>query len=214
MKTPPKRLLVPATVVLLAVMGLTVWWLLLRQSPLPEGLIQANGRIEGDHYLVAGKMPGRVAELLAQEGDTVQKGQVLLRLDAAQHRGAAAFVLVGMRLLADDVFVPSAAMGHQGAQIGLGAGREEQARLLAGPLRDDGLQAQHRGIVAPDIVAHFGREHRLEHARRRAGYGVAAQIDHGGAFLACSRSCKARHCTLPVADFGSASMNSTMRGYL
>jgi len=84
MKTPPKRLLVPATVVLLAVMGLTVWWLLLRQSPLPEGLIQANGRIEGDHYLVAGKMPGRVAELLAQEGDTVQKGQVLLRLDAAQ----------------------------------------------------------------------------------------------------------------------------------
>jgi len=84
MKTPPKRLLVPVTVALLAVMGLAVWWLLLRQPPLPEGVIQANGRIEGDHYLVAGKMPGRVAELFAREGDAVQKDQVLLRLDAAQ----------------------------------------------------------------------------------------------------------------------------------
>jgi HlyD family secretion protein len=84
MKIPPKRLLVPVAVALLAVMGLTAGWFLLRQSPLPEGLIQANGRIEGDHYLVAGKMPGRVAELFAREGDAVQKDQVLLRLDAAQ----------------------------------------------------------------------------------------------------------------------------------
>lgn len=84
MKTPHKRWLVPATVVLLAVMGLTVWWLLLRQPPLPAGMIQANGRIEGDHYLVAGKTPGRVVELFAREGAAVQKDQVLLRLDAAQ----------------------------------------------------------------------------------------------------------------------------------
>ncbi len=84
MKTPLKHWLVPVTVALFVVIGLTVWWLLLRQPPLPEGVIQANGRIEGDHYLVAGKMPGRVAELLAREGDTVQKDQVLLRLDAAQ----------------------------------------------------------------------------------------------------------------------------------
>jgi|UPI0002F433BD hypothetical protein len=44
-KTPPKRLLVPAAVALLAVMGLAAGWWLLRQPPLPEGLIQANGRI-------------------------------------------------------------------------------------------------------------------------------------------------------------------------
>jgi HlyD family secretion protein len=78
------RFLLTHIVVLLVLAGFATWWFLLRQPPLPEGIIQANGRIEGDHYLVAGKMPGRVAELLAQEGDTVQKGQVLLRLDAAQ----------------------------------------------------------------------------------------------------------------------------------
>lgn len=80
----PARVLVPVTVLVLVAAGLTAWWLLLRQPPMPQGLIQANGRIEGDHYLVAGKMPGRVAELLAREGDAVKKDQVLLRLDAAQ----------------------------------------------------------------------------------------------------------------------------------
>ncbi len=84
MKTLPKRWLAPVTVVLLAAMGLAAGWWLLRQPPLPEGLIQANGRIEGDHYLAAGKMPGRVAELFAREGDAVQKDQRLLRRDAAQ----------------------------------------------------------------------------------------------------------------------------------
>lgn len=84
MKTPSKRWLIAVTVALLVAMGLTVWWLLLRQPPLPAGMIQANGRIEGDHYLVAGKTPGRVVELFAREGAAVQKDQVLLRLDAAQ----------------------------------------------------------------------------------------------------------------------------------
>lgn len=53
---------------------------------LPEGLIQANGRIEGDHVTVASKFPGRIQQLLAREGDAVQVGQVLVRLDDVQTR--------------------------------------------------------------------------------------------------------------------------------
>jgi len=51
---------------------------------LPDGLIQANGRIEGDHVTVASKFPGRVQELLVREGATVTQGQVLIRLDDSQ----------------------------------------------------------------------------------------------------------------------------------
>jgi HlyD family secretion protein len=51
---------------------------------LPEGLIQANGRIEGDHVTVSSKFPGRVRELLVREGATVTAGQVLIRLDDSQ----------------------------------------------------------------------------------------------------------------------------------
>lgn len=53
---------------------------------LPEGLIQANGRIEGDHITIASKFAGRVQELLAREGDTVHAGQALVRLDDVQTR--------------------------------------------------------------------------------------------------------------------------------
>jgi len=51
---------------------------------LPDGLIQVNGRIEGDHVTVASKFPGRIQELLAREGATVTQGQVLIRLDNSQ----------------------------------------------------------------------------------------------------------------------------------
>ncbi len=53
---------------------------------LPEGLIQANGRIEGDHVTIASKFPGRVVELPAREGDTVIKDQKLVQLDDVQTR--------------------------------------------------------------------------------------------------------------------------------
>jgi len=53
---------------------------------LPEGLIQANGRIEGDHLNIASKFPGRIHELLVREGDTVTAGQVMIRIDDVQAR--------------------------------------------------------------------------------------------------------------------------------
>ena len=72
---------------ILAVVVITGYLLLDRlvlHNKLPEGLIQANGRIEGDHVTVASKFPGRVIELAAREGTEVLKGSVLIRLDDAQ----------------------------------------------------------------------------------------------------------------------------------
>ena len=54
------------------------------KASLPEGLIQTNGRIEGDHITVASKFPGRVQELLVREGQMVTAGQVMVRLDDVQ----------------------------------------------------------------------------------------------------------------------------------
>jgi len=51
---------------------------------LPDGLIQANGRIEGDHVTVSSKFPGRVQDLLVREGAAVAAGQVLIRLEDSQ----------------------------------------------------------------------------------------------------------------------------------
>lgn len=57
---------------------------LILNSGLPNGLIQTNGRIEGDHATVARKFSGRIQELLVREGATVTQGQVLIRLDNSQ----------------------------------------------------------------------------------------------------------------------------------
>jgi HlyD family secretion protein len=122
MKTPPKRLLVPVAVALLAVMGLAAGWSLLRQPPLPAGLIQANGRIEGDHYAVAGKVPGKVVELLAREGDAIAQGQVLLRLDDRQIRARVEQAKQGLAAITP--------------QLATAQRAEEQARRDAARLRN------------------------------------------------------------------------------
>ncbi len=56
---------------------------------LPEGLIQANGRIEADDVTVASKFAGRVEQLLAREGDRVTAAQVVVVLDDVQVRARA-----------------------------------------------------------------------------------------------------------------------------
>ena len=78
---------VTAALFLLAVaVGYLVYDRLGRVDRLPEGLIQANGRMEGDHVTVSSKFPGCVIELAAREGSKVLKGGVLIRIDDAQTR--------------------------------------------------------------------------------------------------------------------------------
>lgn len=55
-------------------------------KPLPDGLIQANGRIEGETHVVATKSAGRINKILAGEGDSVKAGQILAELDDSQLR--------------------------------------------------------------------------------------------------------------------------------
>ncbi len=126
-----------------------------------------------------------VVERLDRGLDLVERnaavGGVLqrLRLDRAEHGGAAAFVLVGVRQLADDVFVAALAVRHQRRQVALRAGREKQRGFHAGACRHHRLQMVDGGIVAPDVVAQFGGNHRRLHRGARARHGIAAQIDHG-----------------------------------
>lgn len=48
---------------------------------LPEGIYQSNGRLEATEVQIASKYPGRLAEVLVDEGDKVSQGQLLARMD-------------------------------------------------------------------------------------------------------------------------------------
>jgi HlyD family secretion protein len=52
------------------------------QSPLPPGIAFGNGRIEADEIDIDTKFAGRIAEMLADEGDMVKAGQLLARMDS------------------------------------------------------------------------------------------------------------------------------------
>lgn len=83
-KIDRRRLLIGAAVAFVVIaVGLFAW----RQyTAWPDGLILANGRIEGDRYVAAAKIPGRVHEVLAREGQSVEAGDVLATLEDDQVR--------------------------------------------------------------------------------------------------------------------------------
>ena len=61
--------------------GAGVAWWVLRPAPLPPGFALANGRIEATQIDIATKLPGRIKDVLAQEGDFVDRGQVIALMD-------------------------------------------------------------------------------------------------------------------------------------
>lgn len=141
-------------VVPILVVGYWVYGYTASRSAVQEGLIQANGRIEGDAVTVAGKVAGRIASIEVREGDAVRAEQLLVRLDDVQLRArvnqaAAALATVesqlvsakvGLGLLRKEVplAVDSARAGVNWAQAALAKAEagERQARLDAERVQD------------------------------------------------------------------------------
>jgi HlyD family secretion protein len=61
--------------------GAAAYWQYERQGGLPAGIASGNGRIEADEIDIDTKFAGRIAEMLADEGDMVKAGQVVARMD-------------------------------------------------------------------------------------------------------------------------------------
>ena len=61
--------------------GGATYWRHVRQGGLPPGIASGNGRIEADEIDIDTKFAGRIAEMLADEGDMVKAGQVVARMD-------------------------------------------------------------------------------------------------------------------------------------
>jgi HlyD family secretion protein len=60
-----------------------IGWKRSRESALPAGIVSGNGRIESIHVDIAAKWGGRIKEVLAREGDLVDAGQVLVKMDTS-----------------------------------------------------------------------------------------------------------------------------------
>jgi HlyD family secretion protein len=61
----------------------TYVWLNPTKAPLPAGIIASNGRLEATELDIAAKLAGRIEAVLVQEGDFVERGQVVARMDTS-----------------------------------------------------------------------------------------------------------------------------------
>ena len=85
MNIPPalKKKLLPLLVI--AVAAAAAWWAWSNffREDLSEGFVSGNGRIEATEVDIASKLPGRVQEILVNEGDFVTAGQPLAKMQTA-----------------------------------------------------------------------------------------------------------------------------------
>ena len=101
-----------------------VGWKVLSKPGLPDGIAAGNGRLEANELFISSKFPGRIKEVLVNEGDTVVPGQVVARLDTeeleANLRQAEAQIAEAQgteRAAAADVATKRAQVNMRSAQI-------------------------------------------------------------------------------------------------
>ena len=75
--------LLAAVAVAVGIVGGFAWYRL-RPPGIPPGFVSSNGRIEATEIDIATKYQGRIEQVLVREGDTVNAGQVVARLDTQE----------------------------------------------------------------------------------------------------------------------------------
>jgi HlyD family secretion protein len=80
MKKVLGKWLLMATVMAVVIASAYAWYEL--QPPgIPPGFVSGNGRLEATEIDIATKYPGRIDQVMVKEGDTVEAGQVVARMD-------------------------------------------------------------------------------------------------------------------------------------
>lgn len=145
-------------------------WLLVRHPPVADGLLQVNGRIEGDRITVAPKFAGRVVELAVREGDVVTAGQLLARLDgratnARLEQAAAAQASLGAQLAAQqsaiELLRSEVAVAVQAARTRVDAAEADLRRAEAAQEQDGrdharAAELSAQGFVGPQALERAG----------------------------------------------------------
>lgn len=77
-----------AIIAALAVVIIAAAWILFKKPEVPDGFAASNGRLEATDYYISNKRAGRIAEILVDEGDTVEVGQTVARMDTEELQAA------------------------------------------------------------------------------------------------------------------------------
>lgn len=165
----------------LAGVGILIWGAF-DDDGVPEGFAHGNGRVEAVEIDIAAKTAGRIEEVFVHEGDFIQRGQVLARIDTdgleAQLRQARAEL--------------------RRAEIGVETAKATVTQSVAN------REAAVAGVAQREAEQQAARK-RMARTEELAGQGNASQAtldDVRAAFLAAKATVAAAEAQLAAADAG------------
>ena len=82
MQSSQKTWAIRGVIAVAAVAGGLSLWHMTRSDDLPDGIVSGNGRIEAVEIDVSAKAPGRIRDILVDEGAFVKAGQVVAHMDS------------------------------------------------------------------------------------------------------------------------------------
>ena len=136
---------------------------------LPEGLIAASGRVEGDRIMAAAKFPGRLREVRAHEGDELKAGVLIALLEdesvqarteqARQAVNAAGAQLIGAQASLD-VAEKEVPMAITVADAGVSQAEALYSKAQAVALQSKRDAERHQALFDKGVI----EKHRLEQA--------------------------------------------------
>jgi HlyD family secretion protein len=104
---------------LAGVVGAVIYWVRPKPEPLPAGLSQANGRIEVERVDISTKMAGRLAAVYVREGDFVDKGAAIARMDVSDLGAQLAAAKAAVRRAEEGIGKAKAELGIRDAELKL-----------------------------------------------------------------------------------------------
>ena len=166
----PKKLLIVVLFVLALSAGI---FYALRSDARTSGVLKASGTIEATTVNVAPEIAGRVSEVLVSEGQSVHKGDVLLRLDGAlleaQRAQAQAALEAAQQAVQMATVQQEMAQAQYDAALAAARAQEGAARLQDWVQRAPGLFDQ--------PLWYFTREEQLKAAQREVETAARAVAD-------------------------------------
>jgi HlyD family secretion protein len=115
-------------VVVVAFLGFRYWKA--KKAELPDGIVSGNGRLEATLVDVAAKEPLRVQEVRAAEGDLVNPGQVVVKLDTTTLEASLAESKASVAAAQENVALAEATIVKQKGEIELATIEASRARKL------------------------------------------------------------------------------------
>jgi HlyD family secretion protein len=123
-----RTVLIGAVVVIGSAAGAYFIWQSSSRSDVPPGFAKTHGRLEATRVTVSAKNQGRLAEVLVREGDTVEAGRVVARMDARSLKAQLRQAEAQARRARDAKATASAAVAQRESELTLARRQYNRSR--------------------------------------------------------------------------------------